>query len=98
MSQKDAHEYGKQRLVKPPAEPGEPGYEPQFYVLDKIRYIRQQRAIEKLIAIRELHMLQDEIKLCYLREGVNHFQNCRELTQKYFQRLRWGELGIPPPV
>ena len=25
----------------------------------------------------------DQIKLCYRKEGTNHYQNCRELTQKY---------------
>merc|ERR1711916_361128 len=53
----------------------------QFY---KAKY---QRIREKELARHEMRELAKDIGLCYRREGVNHFENCKHLTEVYYLRL-----------
>ena len=41
------------------------------------------QAREQEVKVATVRLLQDQIKECYRREGANHYQNCRDLTQKY---------------
>jgi len=62
-----------------------PSYPYQPDKADPIGYLRsqEQMAREHEVKVQSLKLLQDEIKLCYRREGTNHYQNCRELAEKY---------------
>lgn len=43
---------------------------------------------ERYIAAAETTLLQKKIKECYNREGVNHFERCKELVDAYLERVQ----------
>ncbi|KAJ1558244.1 hypothetical protein HK096_002743 [Nowakowskiella sp. JEL0078] len=45
-------------------------------------------AKEQLVRTQEIIVLRDKMRWCYLREGVNHLQNCRHLSQQYLALLK----------
>ena len=38
--------------------------------------------------IEYMKMLKDEVRNCYRREGVNHYENCRDLVHEYYARTK----------
>merc|ERR1712205_105233 len=38
---------------------------------------------EMLVQIGRKQNIQEKLRQCWLREGVNHYENCRELAHKY---------------
>ena len=43
-------------------------------------------------------MLHAQLKVCYHREGVNHYENCRELVAAIAAKSRspyWGMMKAP---
>lgn len=49
---------------------------------------RQQRARERIILGAEVKVLQDELRWCYFKEGVNHYENCKHIVDKVVERLK----------
>jgi hypothetical protein len=49
----------------------------------KDQYLREQ-----LVRASEVHYVRNKLRWCYMREGVNHYQNCRELTLQYMDILK----------
>jgi hypothetical protein len=49
---------------------------------------RQQIVRERLILGGELKVLQDELRWCYFKEGVNHYENCKSIVDKVVARLQ----------
>lgn len=49
---------------------------------------RHQEARDKWVAIMGTRLLREQLRECYLREGVNHLKNCRELAEEYVRRVR----------
>ncbi|GHP08624.1 hypothetical protein PPROV_000736100 [Pycnococcus provasolii] len=43
---------------------------------------------EKFVRIETSKIIKEKLKLCYLREGVNHLENCSELATAYMDSLR----------
>ena len=35
-----------------------------------------------------MQLLREKLKVCYITEGVNQMQNCRELAQQYLESIR----------
>lgn len=54
---------------------------------------REQRVRERFVAIEEAKMLREKLQACYRREGVNHYQNCRELADAYMKKVHSQEFG-----
>jgi hypothetical protein len=40
------------------------------------------------VHVEYMKMLKDEVRNCYRREGVNHYENCRDLVQEYYKRTK----------
>lgn len=36
----------------------------------------------------ELRLIRNQLKRCYKTENVNHYQNCKELAEKYLSLLK----------
>jgi hypothetical protein len=36
----------------------------------------------------ELRLIRDQLNKCYKTESVNHYQNCKELAEKYLNLLK----------
>lgn len=59
---------------------------------------RQQIVRERLVAAAELKLLQDELKWCYHKEGVNHYENCKGIADQVLKKLKspyWGSEKAP---
>ena len=54
---------------------------------------REQRVRERATAVAHTKLIQQELRECYHREGVNHIQNCKELAQQYMWRIRAPDFG-----
>ncbi|KTW26626.1 hypothetical protein T552_02635 [Pneumocystis carinii B80] len=67
-------------------------------LFDEIDY-NDKEALEaaKLYAVREswiqameLRLVRDMLDKCYKTEGINHYENCKELSERYWNMLRQG--------
>ena len=56
---------------------------------------REQRVRERFVAIEEAKILRDQVRQCYYKEGVNHYQNCREIVQTYLKKIGAHDFGAP---
>jgi len=60
---------------------------------------RQQLVRERLVAAAELKILQEELRWCYHKEGVNHYENCKSIADQVLLKLKtpyWGAAKAPP--
>lgn len=58
----------------------------------------EQSAREAFVAQEKIKIVRERLAECYNREGVNHYQNCKEIAQKYFALItapRYGALTPP---
>ncbi|KAJ1982806.1 hypothetical protein H4R35_000165 [Dimargaris xerosporica] len=69
------------------------------------RRARDQYLRESWIRVMELRIVKDRIKQCYLTEGVNYRQNCRDLAELYLDMAKAYRLrgykrvdGQPPKL
>ena len=53
---------------------------------------------EYLIAVESIKMLQERLKVCYLRSGPNHFEDCKELREKLWAKMNTYNYGAPGPA
>ena len=62
---------------------------------DPVKFIeaREQRVRERAVNVAEARLIREELKQCYYREGVNHYQNCRELVQTYLAKIQAHDFG-----
>jgi len=49
---------------------------------------RDEHVRESWVRAMEARIVQDQLQNCYRAEGVNHYENCRELSEKYITLLR----------
>ena len=49
---------------------------------------RQQESRERMVAGAELRVLQERLRWCYHKEGVNHYENCKGIAEAYLEKLR----------
>eukprot|EP00274_Cyanoptyche_gloeocystis_P008151 CAMPEP_0196663988 /NCGR_PEP_ID=MMETSP1086-20130531/55054_1 /TAXON_ID=77921 /ORGANISM="Cyanoptyche gloeocystis , Strain SAG4.97" /LENGTH=101 /DNA_ID=CAMNT_0042000031 /DNA_START=32 /DNA_END=337 /DNA_ORIENTATION=- len=40
---------------------------------------------DQWLKVGELHVVRDELRKCYYKEGVNHYQKCRKLALEYIE-------------
>ncbi|KAG5438266.1 hypothetical protein PCK2_000964 [Pneumocystis canis] len=43
---------------------------------------------ETWIRAMEMRLVREELDKCYKIEGMNHFENCKELSERYWKMLR----------
>ena len=41
----------------------------------------------------EARIVRDQLQSCYRAEGVNHYEACRELSEKYITLLKENRVG-----
>jgi len=56
---------------------------------DPVKYLKakEQRARERAITIETVRLLRQDVIHCFRKEGVNHFENCREVSSTYFKYI-----------
>lgn len=55
---------------------------------------RDQHVRESWVRAMEAKIVRDELNKCQRVEGVNHYENCRELSEKYLSMLRDNRVRI----
>lgn len=66
---------------------------------------REQEARERVLHGADLKMLQERLRWCYHKEGVNHYETCKEIADAYYEKLRTSDSWLlkvrraacPPP-
>mmetsp|Transcript_69946 Transcript_69946/g.195644 ORF Transcript_69946/g.195644 Transcript_69946/m.195644 type:complete len:94 (+) Transcript_69946:67-348(+) len=69
--------------------PGQ-GFPYQASKEDPVKFLQsqEQMARELEIKVQTVKLMQEEIKFCYRKNGVNHYQACKEVTSKYMAYIR----------
>lgn len=70
-------------------------FNPEKPYADPIAFLEQREwvAREKLVEIEKAKILRAKVRECYIKEGVNHYQYCRDLVKNYLDilpGLGWG--------
>lgn len=55
---------------------------------------REQFVREKVVAMEEVKLIREELRQCYIKEGVNHLESCKPLVDKYFKLLSSPHYGM----
>eukprot|EP00940_MAST-03C_sp_MAST-3C-sp2_P001038 g1038.t1 len=68
-------------------------------IMDKSDPIKWKRTMEmrhreRWVKVAEARILQEELAECFMREGVNHIQNCKHLAKQYFELIHSPDFGI----
>jgi hypothetical protein len=53
----------------------------------------EQRARERQVAIETVRLLRQKVIECYRKEGVNHYENCKDLNQAYYDVIIKKDIG-----
>ena len=71
-------------------------------VEDKTPYERwreqEWQTKEYLVAVEEVKIMQEELKICYLKSGPNHFEDCKDLREKLWKKINTYNYGAPGPA
>ena len=55
---------------------------------------RDAHVRESWVRAMEARIVRDQLQSCYRAEGVNHYETCRELSEKYITLLRENRVGL----
>ena len=66
---------------------------------DPVAYLQavEQRARERQVAYETVKLLRQRVIQCYRREGVNHYENCRQEATDYYNVVTKKDLGQLQP-
>lgn len=53
---------------------------------------------EYLVAVEQVKMMQEKLKECFLRSGVNHFEDCKDLREALWAKINTPNYGAPGPA
>mmetsp|Transcript_9825 Transcript_9825/g.29568 ORF Transcript_9825/g.29568 Transcript_9825/m.29568 type:complete len:101 (-) Transcript_9825:557-859(-) len=76
---------------KPGQFPEEPrNFNPDDRYADPVALIEKRESVtrRKAIDVEKAKLLREQVRKCYLREGVNHFQKCKEWTDMYLKSIQ----------
>ncbi|GMH37345.1 hypothetical protein BSKO_05218 [Bryopsis sp. KO-2023] len=70
-------------------------YDPERPFADKEAMIEMREYVvrRKAIDMEKAKILKERVRECYLREGVNHLQNCKELADRYMKSIKNANYG-----
>jgi hypothetical protein len=54
---------------------------------------REAHVRESWVRAMEARIVRDQLQSCYRAEGVNHYETCRELSEKYLTLLKENRVG-----
>lgn len=57
---------------------------------------REDYIKESWVKAMELRLVRDELGKCHKAEGVNHYENCRWLSEKYLAMLKINRVSFNP--
>jgi hypothetical protein len=56
---------------------------------------RDELMRESWVKVMELRLVRAELDKCHKAEGVNHYENCRWLAEKYLHMMRENRVYFP---
>ncbi|KAF8348869.1 NADH-ubiquinone oxidoreductase 12 kDa subunit [Amanita rubescens] len=62
--------------------------DPRFAEVKAKLQERDEFIRESWVKAMEVKLVRDELEKCQMAEGVNHYENCKWLSEKYIQMLR----------
>ncbi|WOO77663.1 NADH-ubiquinone oxidoreductase subunit, mitochondrial [Vanrija pseudolonga] len=65
-----------------------PEYHPSMDTYRQKIAARDEHVRESWIKAMEARIVRGELQKCYKYEGVNHYENCKELAEKYAHMIR----------
>ena len=74
---------------------GPSNFDPSSPRADPVAFVRQREheTREAMIDIEKAKLIRERLRECYRREGVNHFENCKELVEKYAEAFHGKSLA-----
>lgn len=57
----------------------------------------EQRARERQIAVETVRLARQDVIHCFRKEGVNHFDNCKEVKEAYYKLITKHDYGQVQP-
>ena len=57
----------------------------------------EQRARERQVAYETVRLLRKDVIDCYRKEGVNHYDNCKDVTETYYRVVVKTDIGQVQP-
>ena len=66
---------------------------------DPVKFLQsiEQRARERQVAYETVKILRTRVIECYRREGVNHYENCKQPVEEYYNVIVKKDLGQLQP-
>lgn len=66
---------------------------------DPVKFLQaaEQRARERQVAYETVRLLRRRVIECYRKEGVNHYENCTEPVNDYYNVIIKKDLGQVHP-
>ena len=63
---------------------------------DRVKFLLavEEKSKETLVNISTADILREKVRQCYRKEGVNHYENCKEYTEAYLKFLDTHGYGI----
>lgn len=65
-------------------------FNPDDKYADPVALMRKRDAVmrEKLVEVERAKLLKEKLRQCYIKEGVNHFQRCKEWADLYLDSIK----------
>mmetsp|Transcript_30920 Transcript_30920/g.36073 ORF Transcript_30920/g.36073 Transcript_30920/m.36073 type:complete len:109 (+) Transcript_30920:53-379(+) len=66
---------------------------------DPVKFLlaTEQRARERQIAYETVRLLRKDVIDCYRKEGVNHYDNCKDVCKRYYDVVVQRDVGQVHP-
>mmetsp|Transcript_35032 Transcript_35032/g.53731 ORF Transcript_35032/g.53731 Transcript_35032/m.53731 type:complete len:110 (+) Transcript_35032:2401-2730(+) len=64
---------------------------------NKLLLAKEQRAREHNVAIETLRLLRKDVIQCYRAEGLNHYDKCKAVCEKYYKVASQRDSGTVHP-
>lgn len=58
-----------------------------------VQEAREAKVRDDWVKTMEARLVREELAKCWREEGVNHYQSCHALTEKYLDMLRSHRVG-----
>ena len=62
---------------------------------DPVKFLlaTEQRARERQVAYETVRLLREDVIECYRKSGINHYTDCKEINQKYYDLVTQKDMG-----
>mmetsp|Transcript_32164 Transcript_32164/g.102932 ORF Transcript_32164/g.102932 Transcript_32164/m.102932 type:complete len:92 (-) Transcript_32164:203-478(-) len=69
--------------------------QPQEHTPYEIHRSNEYFQREYLVAVQEIKILQQQLRACFRKNGVNHLEDCKELREQLWEKMHKPNYGAP---